>query len=191
MAGPYMTLRLSENVFLQARGAWGQSDNTVSPFLTYTDKFETERWLVSSSLVGRWQYGPWLFRPSATVAYMEDDSKAYRDTFGVLIPVVKSSLGQAKAGPEIGYRIDLGGTTIEPHVGLQVIWNFAHDVSAAGFGQVGGDAAGPEGARGRAEVGVRVKADTGFGLSVSGSYDGIGTDDYRALTGRGVVHIPF
>ena len=47
MAGPYATLRLSENVFLQARGAWGRSSNFVSPFLTYTDTFDSERWLVS------------------------------------------------------------------------------------------------------------------------------------------------
>ncbi len=191
MAGPYMTLRLSENVFLQARGAWGRSDNKVSPFLTYTDSFETQRWLVSSTLSGRWQRGAWSFRPSATVAYMEDDAKGYADTFGTLIPAVKSSLGQAKAGPEVGYRIDLGHTVIEPHAGVQAIWNFDRDVSAFGFGQLGGDAAGPEGVRGRAEVGMRIKTMGGLGVDVSGSYDGIGTDDYRSIAGRGVVRVPF
>ena len=191
MAGPYMTLRLSENVFLQARGAWGRSDNTLSPFLTFTDKFETERWLVSSTLTGRWNNGPWSFRPSATIAYMEDDAKGYLDAFGAAIPEVKSSLGQAKAGPELRYRIDLGHTVIEPHAGIQAIWNFDHNVSAAGFGQIGPDAAGPEGVRGRAELGVRAVTSGGLRVDFSGSYDGIGADNYNAITGRGVVHVPF
>jgi hypothetical protein len=52
MAGPYATVRLSENLFWQVRGAWGQSSNTVSPFLTYTDSFDITRWLVSSTLTG-------------------------------------------------------------------------------------------------------------------------------------------
>ena len=100
-------------------------------------------------------------------------------------------MGQAKAGPEISYRIDLGHTVIEPRAGIQAIWNFAHDVSAVGIGQLGGDGTGPEGVRGRAEVGVRALTMGGLRIDLSGSYDGIGTDDYRALTGRGAVHVPF
>ncbi|MEI9901093.1 MAG: autotransporter domain-containing protein [Hyphomicrobium sp.] len=46
MAGPYATVRLSEERILEARAAWGQSYNEVSPFLTYTDEFDTNRWLV-------------------------------------------------------------------------------------------------------------------------------------------------
>ena len=101
MVGPYATLRLTEHLFWQARAAWGRSNNEVSPFLTYTDKFETDRWLVSSTLTGRWNFGPWVFRPSLSMAYMEDAAKSYTDTFGAVIPEVKSRLGQAKAGPEI------------------------------------------------------------------------------------------
>ena len=43
MIGPYATARLSENVFLQGRAAWGLSNNIVSPFLTYSDEFRSER----------------------------------------------------------------------------------------------------------------------------------------------------
>lgn len=71
MVGPYATLRLTDNLlFWQARTAWGRSSNEVSPFLTYTDKFETDGWLVSSTLTGRWGIGPWVLRPSASVAYI-------------------------------------------------------------------------------------------------------------------------
>lgn len=152
MAGPYATLRLSENVFLQARGAWGTSSNWVSPFQTYTDNFESERWLVSSTLTGRWTNGAWSYRPSASVSYMEDVSKSYADTYGIVIPSVKSTLGQAKAGPEVSYRFDLGHTQIEPRAGMQAIWNFSRETTAVGFGQVNGEAIGPAGVRGRAEL---------------------------------------
>ena len=190
MAGPYVTLRLSQNVFWQARGAWGRSSNEVSPFQTYTDKFDSERWLVSTTLSGRWTSGAWSFRPSASVSYMEDTAQSYADTYGNVIPSVKSSLGQAKAGPQIGYRLDLGHTVIEPHAGVQVIYNFAHETTAAGSGPVGNDNPGPAGVRGRAEVGMRAVTSGGIGLDVSGSYDGIGSNGYSAMTGRAMVRVP-
>ena len=52
MIGPYATARLSENVFLQGRAAWGLSNNIVSPFLTYSDEFRSERWLTASLFQG-------------------------------------------------------------------------------------------------------------------------------------------
>ena len=190
MAGPYTTVRLSENVFWQARGAWGQSSNKVSPFLTYTDDFDSSRWLVSSTLTGRWDYGAWSIIPTASVAYMEDTAKSYADTFGTLIPSVTSSLGQAKIGPEVSYRMDLGSAVLEPHAGLQAIWNFAGHTTATGLGQVGGENAGPDGARARVELGVRATTDGGIGLDVSGTYDGIGASGYSATSGKATVRIP-
>jgi len=54
---PHVTVRLTDSVFWQARAAWGKSSNEVSPFLTYTDRFDTIRWLASSTLIGRWEPG--------------------------------------------------------------------------------------------------------------------------------------
>jgi outer membrane autotransporter protein len=191
MAGPYATLRLSENVFLQGRAAWGSSSNTVSPFLTYTDSFDSDRWLVSGTLSGRWSFGPWTFKPSASISYIEDSAQAYRDTFGVLIPGVTSSLGQAKAGPEFSYKFNNpNGGFVEPHAGAQLIWNFAGDTTAAGLGAIDGNSSGPSGVRGRVELGVKMGAPSGMALDLSGSYDGIGTSGYDAVTGRATLSIP-
>jgi outer membrane autotransporter protein len=190
MVGPYATLRLSENVFWQGRTAWGQSSNTVSPFLTYDDRFDTDRWLASTSLLGRWNFGAWSFRPSASVAYIEDTSQSYADTFGVVIPSIKASLGQAKAGPEFSYRFELGDAVFMPRVGLQAIWNFAGDTSSVGSGPVGDDTAGPEGVRGRVELGVTATIKDGVGVDLSSSYDGVGANGYSAVTGRAAVRVP-
>ncbi len=191
MAGPYATVRVSENVFWQGRAAWGQSNNKVSPFQTYTDAFDTNRWLVSSRLTGRWAIGPWTVEPSMSVAYIEDVSKSYADTFGVLIPTVKSQLGQAKAGPQVGYRYQLSpDITLEPVAGLQVIWNFAGGFTSDVLGEINGENAGPAGARGRANLGLRAIKYNGMQLDLSGSYDGIGIKDYDAFIGRATVEVP-
>jgi hypothetical protein len=191
MVGPYATLRLSDNMFLQARGAWGQSSNEVSPFGTYTDHFQTDRWLASSTLLGRWSSGAWQFRPSLSVAYMEDTAQSYTDTFGIVMPEVKARLGQAKAGPEIGYRYQFNsGLTIEPHAGIQVIYNFAGSTTNS-LGVVAGQNVGPDGARGRVEIGQRALTSGGIAIDMSASYDGIGAKGYEAYSARAQIHLPF
>ena len=187
MAGPYATIRLSENLFLQGRAAWGRSTNEISPFLTYTDQFSSNRWLASTTLVGRWQFGDWQFRPSATVSYIEDVSEAYTDSLGVGIPSVKASLGQLKAGPQVSYRTMLGGIIVEPRAGIEAIWNFSSSAKGVDFG---GTLAGPEELRGRVELGVRAQMPGGTSLDVSGSYDGIGSTTYSAIGGKATVRVP-
>jgi len=47
-------------------------------------------------------------------------SRQLRDTFGVVIPEVKTRLGQAKAGPEVAYRYQLSpDLVLEPGPGCR------------------------------------------------------------------------
>ena len=189
MVGPYATLRLSQNVFLQARAAWGKSSNEISPFLTYTDSFETTRWLASASLVGRWEFSGLQVQPTATLAFIEDRSEGYTDSLGVAIPGLKVSLGQFKMGPQFSYRFELAnGTMLEPHVGLEAIWNFESSDRVADFG---GTLSGPEEVRGRIEVGLRSRLPSGVGFDISGSYDGIGSSTFQAMGGKATLRVPF
>ena len=57
MAGPYVSGRLSPNLFFDARVAWGLSDNRINPIGTYQDSFATNRWLAHGNLVGNWVFG--------------------------------------------------------------------------------------------------------------------------------------
>jgi len=189
MAGPYATARLTSNVFLQARAAAGGSSNSVQPFLTYSDNFKTSRWLASATLVGRWTFGDWQFRPSASLAYIEDNSQAYVDSLGVNIPGIRVSLGQAKVGPELSYTVMLAdGTLLTPHFSAEAIWNFGGGGDASV--DFGGTLTGPQEWRGRVEAGVRARLPGGIGLDLSGSYDGIGAKSYEALGGRATVRVP-
>jgi outer membrane autotransporter protein len=187
-AGPYATVRLAPSLFWQARMAWGQSSNEVSPFLTYTDSFDSTRWLVSSDLTGNWESGSWQFRPSASFAYIEDTSDSYLDHFAVLIPSVSTSLGQFKAEPQVSYvRTLANGTRFEPHLAASAIWNFESSGSAAGFG---GTLVGPEELRGKIEAGVGVHFINGITLDVAASYDGIGSQDYEASSVSAGIRVP-
>jgi Bacterial Ig-like domain (group 3)/Autotransporter beta-domain len=188
MAGPYATVRLSETLFLQGRLAGGRSTNEVSPFLTYTDNFSTKRWLASTALVGRWSFGNWQLQPSVALAYMQDVSEAYVDRLGTSIPGLKVSLGQLKAGPHVSYRHTFAdGTTLEPRVGVELLWNFAGSDRVADFG---GTLSGPDGVRGRVELGLKTRLPSGLGFDISGSYDGIGSDSYLARGAKATVRVP-
>jgi outer membrane autotransporter protein len=188
MVGPYATLRLTDSVFFQSRAAWGRSSNDISPFLTYTDQFDTERWLAEGSLQGRWKIGAWSFRPQASVAYIEETQEAYVDSLQVYIPEQTVALGQARAGPEVSYLFTSpSGGSIQPYVSLEAIWNF----DSSGTSLLAGTLASEEDVRGKVELGFRAMTIEGIRLDLSGSYDGIGADDYHAVSGSGHLNIPF
>ncbi len=190
MAGPYATMRLSDSVFWRVRAAWGQSSNDISPFLTYTDHFESERWLVSSRLTGNLEAGRWTFRPSASVLYMEDVAESYTDGSGAVVPEIRSRLGQIEAGPEVSYRYELDDIQLEPHGGLYIAATFANEADASGFGQIDGNIVGPDGMRARAELGLRATTRGGLSFDLSGSYDGMGSDRYEAYSASLTLRVP-
>jgi outer membrane autotransporter protein len=189
MAGPYATLKLNDNLFLQTRAAWGKSFNLVNAYGTYGDTFTTTRWLATAALVGHYTFGKWQLRPSASLAWLEDTSASYVDSLGVTVPGVKVSLGQFKVGPEVSYRYVLAsGTVIEPKVGAHLIWNF--DGSELPI-DLGGGLTGPEGVRGRIELGLGMKLYDGVMIDLGVTYDGIGTGgDFNAVTGKANVRVP-
>lgn len=192
LVGPYATARLGPNLFWQSRAAWGRANNDVSPNLTVTDSFGSTRWLALTKLTGRFQMGAWQLRPSASVAYMEEVSDRYVSGTGTAVESVKTRVGTASAGPEISYQYRLNPhVLIEPRAGIEAIWTFARDISVGGNSAiVGGEAIGPEGVRGRAELGLRTVIVGGTVIDLSGSYDGIGAGDYNTVTGRAVLRVP-
>lgn len=188
MVGPYTMIRLTEHLFLQARSAWGTSDNKISPYGTYEDDFETQRGLTRGALIGHWQWGPWQFRPQASIAYIFEAQKAYVDSLGIAIPGQTVALGQAKIGPEIAYRHRRpDGTVIEPRLALEGIWNFDRHTNSSLF--ISEEGVGEE-LRGRVELGVRMTTPAGMTLGASASYDGLGLRDYSAVGGKLLLTIP-
>jgi outer membrane autotransporter protein len=187
MAGPYMTARLRENLFFDARAAWGQSDNTVNPLGFFVDNFDTDRWLVRANLTGNWNYGNWRFTPSVSVAHIEEEQHAYIDALGISIPGQSVALGRVTFGPEVGYRFFAAdGSAIEPMASLQGLWDFEKPDTLT----IGDQIVSPDTFRGKVEAGVMFSMPQGATVRATGNYDGIGSSDFHAYGGQLWVNLP-
>ncbi len=187
MTGPYIAARFTDNLYFDARAAWGQSDNTVSPFGTYTDSFETERWLARANVTGNWEFGPWRFTPTAGVAYFDEDVQSYVDSNGITIAGQTVKLGRLNFGPEVGYKFKLSdGSTFEPSLSLQGIWDFERENPAT----LDGIEPGTDDLRAKVELGASFVSPYGYTLRAAGSIDGLGSDDYKAYGGKLYVNMP-
>lgn len=187
MAGPYVSVRLTPNLFFDARAAWGTADNRVDPLGIYTDSFSTERSLVSAKLTGNWSYGQLRLRPSAEVVYFDETQKSYTNQINIFIPEQSIHLGRVSAGPEIGYQFrQHDGATFEPYVGVKGVWDFAKTADAT----VAGMAVGNDPFHMMLELGATYATPSGVFLRGSLAYDGIGDNDFRAYYGRGSLTVP-
>lgn len=188
MAGPYISARLSQHVYFDARTLWGRSQNDIDPLGAYIDTFETSRALASAKLTGKWAYGALSFRPSAELIYFKEQSHAYTNAIGIGIDGQQFALGRLAIGPEAAYTMKLGDErTLEPFVGLKGVWDFAKTTQATAAGEpVGGNDA-----RARVEAGATLRSPSGLSFRALGSYDGIGDDNFQAWSGRATVVVPF
>ncbi|BCM19147.1 hypothetical protein MJ8_29190 [Mesorhizobium sp. J8] len=180
LTGPYLTARLSDNLYLDLLAGAGTSSNRVSPTGTYTDDFDATRWLFSATLQGKWQYDDWTFSPRARFSYFEETSHAYVDSLSVPIPSVATGLGQIAFGPGVSYRyVTDQGIALDFGLRLDGIFKIG-DTSADG----GGDF------HGRAEASVDASMPCGARLRLSVAQGGIGGNSADYLSGRLRVSTP-
>lgn len=173
MVGPYMTARIHENLFFDARLAWGEAKNKVSPFGTYTDNVNSERWLATAAIVGEFETAGFTVLPEARVSWFEETSDAYRDGAGNRIPAVTTSFGTLEVGPTITRDFAMtNGAVLTTRLGAMSVWTF--DVENGG-------AAGSltEGHSGRVEIGLDY--DSGTNLLISGSVFADGGNNWDSL----------
>ncbi|MGE0023052.1 MAG: autotransporter outer membrane beta-barrel domain-containing protein [Hyphomicrobium sp.] len=187
MVGPYAVVRLTDTLFFQGRAAWGQADSNIALDQVFDDSFASDRWLVKGRLMANLRSGPWLLRPNASIAYVEEHLDAYRSSSGVDIGARTVSLGQAKFGPEFSYSYDAGGgVTVVPALTVEGIWNFHQDLGGPNFD----DLVSGTDVRGRVEAGVTIVDAGAMSVGASAVVDGIGDDDYQAIGGRARVSVP-
>lgn len=189
MVGPYISARLDEHLFFDARAAWGQSSNTLDiEGLVSGDMFDTERWLIRGALTGNKQMGRWRFTPTASVAYIEEKQDAYVSGTGAMVSGQTVALGRAVFEPEIAYRhVTESGVLIEPQFSLGAVWDFE---SPDGLSIPGWNVS-TDDFRLRTEAGLMVVLKNGLGFRATGAYDGIAAHNYRSYSGRVWLDIPF
>jgi outer membrane autotransporter protein len=179
-----------DNLFLDARAAWGTSSNDIwladAVAGRRSGSFDTDRWLASANLTGNYNYGPWRLSPQLGIAYGSEAYDTYFNNLGQAVEGSRATIGRLTGGAEVGYRVMLdSGAILEPHVSLTGIWNFdTDDVS------IGGVLVQSDETRARVEGGLIYRTPTGFAMRGAVAYDGIGGDDFEAVSGQLWVSVP-
>jgi hypothetical protein len=180
LAGPYMTTRLTEHLFLDVLAGAGTSSNLISPFGTYEDSFDATRWLVSGTLQGQWTMDAWTFTPKVRLSYFSETSGAYVDGLGVSIPSVDAGLGQFAAGPGFLYRFQTESMiAVEAGMRFDGIVDIVDNATDTGFGDL----------RGRIEGSLDFAMPGGARIGITTAYDGIGSD-LNSTSGKLHLSIP-
>lgn len=177
MGGPYLSLRLTPEIFFDTRFAWGMSNNNVSPLGTYTDAFSTDRWLAHAKLTGNWRSGDFRITPGVAVDYARERQHDYTDSLGFLIPSQTVSLGRLSFGPEIARRfVAANGVVYEPMASLIGQWDFVK-TEVIGLNGLPADS---DRLHAKAQVGLQARAPNGFSARIAGTYDGIGNSSFQS-----------
>jgi outer membrane autotransporter protein len=190
MAGPYVGIKLRDNLFFDARAAWGRSTNDIALDDAVVDKrtgsFDTDRWLATATLTGNYQFGALRFSPQIGIAYGNETSDAYKTSLGQDVGAADVTIGRLTFGPEFAYTRRLqDGTLVEPHVSIKGIWNFDQETLDLSTGPVT-----PEEFRAQIEAGILIKTPDGYSVRAAGSYDGIGDKDLEAWSAKAWLNIP-
>jgi outer membrane autotransporter protein len=181
MAGPYVTARLAPQLYVEVRAAWGRSDNMLSPLPGQRDAFETERSLYAGSIFGDAVLGEGtILRPVLSLRYLSEEQLAYTDSLGITIPSQTVDQGEISFSPRLSHMVELNnGSMLRPFLQLEGIYTFGADPADGLIALVPVDFDGFAGQlRGRVESGFDFHSEGVFRASLSGFYDGIGSDAF-------------
>lgn len=189
LAGPYLVARLHDQAIFESRLAYGQSYNGVSPFNTYTDDFNTERFLAKAKITGKMDVSGINIAPHFGLLYFREEQGGYIDSLGITIPNETIEYGRVTFGPTISTEINFdNGATVSPHFELNGIWNFvAPERREIATGLTISSA---EGLHARIETGLTFAFANGWNLRGHGFFDGIGKDDFGAYGSTVRLNIP-
>jgi protocatechuate 3,4-dioxygenase beta subunit len=184
MAGPYFAYRFADNLYLDGRMLAGMSSNSISPYMTYVDKFTTDRRLGSIRLSGKWSSDKWTLVPSAEYVYFQDASRNYIDSNNLTIGSQKAIIERLVIGPELSYRkVTSDKMSFDAALSFKYLWDGGQAVSAdinqtaLGFSQ-------KNASRGHGELGLSllVKDDKNSSVGVKASYLGMAGDRTSAIS---------
>lgn len=189
MAGPYIGVKLRNDLLFDARAAWGQSYNEISLIDAKglrTGKFDTTRWIATASLTGSRLYGNFRISPQISVEYGNEISQSYFTNELQKVNSVDVTLGRLAFGPEFGYVYDYeDGISVEPHMSVKGIWTFIGNELELSTGSVSFNDL-----QASVEGGITIRSPDGYAMSAGGSYYGIGEDDLEAWSGKILFNIP-
>lgn len=187
MAGPYALIRLGESIYVDAHASWGQSSNTISPLGTYTDTFDTTRWLVAGAISGDYRYGSWSLNPIVSLQYIQEQQEAYVDSLSVTISGQTIAQGDVRFEPRLAYHWQTSGRThFRPWVQVAGVYTFGQ----RGRFSSGSLASRMSGLTSQVRTGLDISTAGGATASFSGQYDGLGAGDARSYGATMSLSVP-
>lgn len=126
MVGPYIAGKFEDQtLYYEASIRYGRSENNISPIGTFTDKFETERLMLSGKLTGEYKHDTVIVRPEIGLTWYEETQKSYTDSLNNKIPEQLISTGELRFGPVFSKQVKLdNGNIITPNFGISGVYNF-------------------------------------------------------------------
>ena len=180
MVGPYVTTRLSDRLYFDARLAYGISSNSVSPLGTYIDNFDGTRWMATASLMGDIDVDQFNIQPEMTLAWFKETSDSYVDGLANTIPAITVETGTLSFASTISTTVQLqNGALMMPFIGVTGIWTFAQKNTAQPLA-LNPTSLENEGLRASVDLGFDIQLNSGSSVSLSGYYDGIGDGSFEA-----------
>ncbi|MCW1931743.1 autotransporter outer membrane beta-barrel domain-containing protein [Pararhodobacter zhoushanensis] len=175
LAGPYVVGRLPDHpLYFEGRLLWGESRNTISPFGSYSDRFNTERMLAMARITGEVALGDVTLMPTFAASHTTDRQRAYTDSLGNAIGAQDIALTRVELGLDVQWPVLLGVSEWIVEGGVRALHS-----RSSGSGLTVADSAPVDGTRGRLDLGLRHVTGSGGEFSMSGYYDGIGQRDYE------------
>lgn len=173
LVGPYLVAKSpSHPLYFNASLLYGQTYNSISPAgASYTDSFQTERWLATMGVSGEVEMDDVTLFPFLDASYTSDTQAAYIDGSSAEIAMQSITLAQLEVGLDFELLLTTDGSTMLTG-GVSGIW--AETSSSTGVIPAF------EGGRARVELGVTHQIAAGNTLSVNTFYDGIGIADYES-----------
>ena len=109
LAGPYLAYRLSPNIMLDAKAAWGTARDSAVSGAANID-LATNRMLSEARLTGQWGWNSWQLSQSGAITHFDETSHGIAG-----LRVSSTDVTRFSVGPELKRHIDTGnGASIEP-----------------------------------------------------------------------------
>ncbi|NDW53878.1 HYR domain-containing protein [Aliiroseovarius sp. PrR006] len=174
MVGPYYTAQIDEGLYFDASLSYGRASNEVSPLGTFSDEFDSERWLGSISLFGSINQGNLNIQPNVSINYFEETSEAYVDSLAIPIAARTTRLGDIELGSRFTWSDPMGD--FSNYLEFEGVYTFEAGDQIASTSTV------QSGVRGRIGFGGMVMVSDQGTIEYGVRYDGIGDSDYEALS---------
>ena len=177
LAGPYAAYRLSSNLVLGARAAWGEISDGATSLANEEANFITNRLLTEARLSGSWDLGGWQLMPAAALTHVDETAIA-----AIPSPAGTSTTAtRFTAGPEVRRAIDMGfASSLEPFAFVKTSFDL-DDVKIA-----------PGAARSTIGGGIVMNDARGYIIQATGDYSetvGVALPD-PSLAGKVMVSVP-